>query len=58
MNLDQALKLYLNHLSVERNLAQNTLESYKRDLSLYINSCKNVEDITNISEKMVQNFVN
>ena len=58
MNLDQALKLYLNHLSVERNLAQNTLESYKRDLSLYINNCKNVGDITDISEKMVQNFVN
>ena len=58
MNLDQALKLYLNHLSVERNLAQNTLESYKRDLSLYMNNCKNVGDITDISEKMVQNFVN
>ena len=58
MNLDQALKLYLNHLSVERNLAQNTLESYKRDLSSYIKSYKNVGDITNISEKMVQNFVN
>ena len=58
MNLDQALKLYLNHLSVERNLAQNTLESYKRDLSLYMNNSKNVGDITDISEKMVQNFVN
>jgi integrase/recombinase XerD len=58
MNLDQALKLYLNHLSVERNLAQNTLESYKRDLSLYTNSCKNVGDITDISENIVQNFVN
>ncbi len=58
MNLDQALKLYLNHLSVERNLAQNTLESYKRDLSSYIKNCKNVGDITDISEKMVQNFVN
>lgn len=58
MNLDQALKLYLNHLSVERNLAQNTLESYKRDLSSYIKNCKNVGDITDISEKIVQNFVN
>jgi integrase/recombinase XerD len=58
MNLDQALKLYLNHLSVERNLAQNTLESYKRDLSLYISSCKNIGDVKDISEKIVQNFVN
>ena len=58
MNLDQALKLYLNHLSVERNLAQNTLESYKRDLNLYIDSCKFVDEISDISEKIVQNFVN
>jgi len=58
MNLDQALKLYLNHLSVERNLAQNTLESYKGDLSLYITNCKNIGDVKDISEKMVQNFVN
>ena len=58
MNLDQALKLYLNHLSVERNLAQNTLESYKRDLNLYIDSCKFVDEISDISEKIVQDFVN
>jgi integrase/recombinase XerD len=58
MNLDQALKLYLNHLSVERNLAQNTLDSYKRDLNLYIDSCKFVDEISDISEIIVQNFIN
>ena len=36
MKLDQALKLYLNHLSVERNLAKNSLESYERDLRSYV----------------------
>jgi integrase/recombinase XerD len=34
--LQEALRAYLDHLSVERGLAANTLSSYRRDLRRYI----------------------
>lgn len=34
--LDQALQRYLQHLTVERGLAENTLASYRRDLTRYL----------------------
>jgi integrase/recombinase XerD len=34
--LQEALRAYLDHLSVERGLADNTLSSYRRDLRRYI----------------------
>ena len=33
MDLDRACDLFLDHIKVERNLAQNTVESYSRDLT-------------------------
>jgi integrase/recombinase XerD len=33
--VDEAIKLYLDHLTVERGLARHTLEAYRRDLERY-----------------------
>lgn len=56
MKLDQALKLYLNHLSVERNLAKNSLESYARDLRSYVDYFE--QSHKSIQEKDIQEFLN
>jgi len=47
MDINKAILLYLNHLSAERNLATNTLTSYKKDLENYANWLKqNQLDLT------------
>jgi len=58
MKLDQALKLYLNHLSVERNLARNSLESYARDLRSYVEYLTENNKAKSIQENDIQDFLN
>jgi len=58
MKLDQALKLYLNHLSVERNLARNSLESYSRDLRSYVEYLTQKNRAKSIQENDIQDFLN
>lgn len=58
MKLDQALKLYLNHLSVERNLAKNSLESYARDLRSYVEHFEQKFVSKSIQENDIQEFLN
>ena len=58
MKLDQALRLYLNHLSVERNLASNSLESYTRDLNFYINNLDSSKNVIDITEDVIQGIIN
>ena len=58
MKLDQALKLYLNHLSVERNLAKNSLESYARDLKNYVKHIEHSDKAKVIEENDIQVYLN
>lgn len=55
MKLDQAIKLYLDHLAVERNLALNSVASYRRDLKSYALNINNIKDI---DTDLIQNFLN
>lgn len=52
------LKEYLAVLKLERNLAGNTLASYKNDISAFINFLKNdnVEDLSEVNAKMLVEF--
>ena len=55
----RAVRTYLDHLSVERGLAVNTLSSYRRDLRRYLDFLaeQGVEDLDSISEATVSSFL-
>ena len=58
MKFDQTLNLYLNHLSVERNLAKNSLESYTRDLRSYVDYLEQHNKTKSIQKEDIQDFLN
>ncbi len=53
------MRTYLDHLVVERGLADNTLKSYRRDLRRYLGHLagEGVEDVSGISEASVAHFL-
>jgi integrase/recombinase XerD len=57
--LQRAVRTYLDHLAVERGLADNTLKSYRRDLRRYVGflAGRDVEDVTAVNEEMVAGFL-
>ncbi len=57
--IDVALRGYLDHLTVERGLATNTLLSYRRDLARYaqIISARGITGVADITEHDVSDFL-
>lgn len=57
--LDMALRGYLDHLTVERGLAPNTLASYRRDLLRYVAHLegRDVADAGDVTEADVSSFL-
>ena len=58
-DLDRAVRTYLDHLSVEKGLAANTLTSYRRDLRRYLQHLAGagIDDLGSISEETVSGFL-
>ena len=57
--LQEALRAYLDHLTVERGLAANTLSSYRRDLRRYLGhlQARHVSTADGISEPDISAFL-
>ncbi len=57
--LARAVRTYLDHLSVERGLADNTLVSYRRDLRRYLEYLRGlgVESLDDVTEATVAGFL-
>lgn len=55
----RAVRTYLDHLSVERGLAANTLSSYRRDLRRYQEylAANDVEELADVTEATVTGFL-
>ncbi len=58
-SLQRAVRTYLDHLLVERGLADNTLKSYRRDLRRYAGwlAGRDVLDLHEVSEQTVTGFL-
>jgi integrase/recombinase XerD len=57
--IGRAVRTYLDHLSVERGLAKNTLTSYRRDLRRYLEylAASGVERLEDVTEGLVSGFL-
>jgi integrase/recombinase XerD len=55
----RAVRTYLDHLTVERGLAGNTLSSYRRDLRRYLGFLRSrgVHDLADVGEQSVAEFL-
>src|SRR5262245_59382195 len=57
--LDDQLQGYLDHLTIERGVAANTLSSYRRDLRRYSEHLveRGIDDLTKVTEADVSDFL-
>ncbi|RMD51023.1 MAG: site-specific tyrosine recombinase XerD, partial [Ignavibacteria bacterium] len=56
---DQFISEYLAVLSLEKNLSQNTINSYRNDIKNFLSFCidNGVEDLDNITQKNISDYL-
>jgi integrase/recombinase XerD len=57
--IERAVRLYLDHLAVERGLARNSLLAYTRDLQRYLAYCagRGITEVSEVTETHIADFV-
>ncbi|GFG48918.1 site-specific tyrosine recombinase XerD [Mycolicibacterium agri] len=57
--LEDQLQGYLDHLTIERGVATNTLNSYRRDLRRYVEhlTTRGIDDLSKVTEADVSDFL-
>ncbi|HET7902337.1 MAG TPA: site-specific tyrosine recombinase XerD, partial [Candidatus Nanopelagicales bacterium] len=57
--LARSVRLYLDHLAVERGLAPNSLAAYRRDLTRYVAFCESrgITEVSGVGENDVADFL-
>ena len=57
--LDGQVQGYLDHLTIERGVAANTISSYRRDLRRYVEHLRlrGIDDLTEVTENDVSDFL-
>src|SRR5688500_18145027 len=57
--LDDQIQGYLDHLTIERGVAANTLSSYRRDLRRYSEhlALRGIDDLAKVTESDVSDFL-
>jgi len=57
--MNELIEQFLSYISVERGMADNTLSSYKRDLSRFTDylKSKKIDSIDNVSRQMINSFM-
>lgn len=55
----QILSEYLDFLEIEKGLAKNTLDAYRRDITEFFDFCyeKNIKDVNNVQRSDINNFI-
>ncbi|GAB3866991.1 site-specific tyrosine recombinase XerD [Nocardioides maradonensis] len=57
--VERAVRVYLDHLTVEKGVADNTLKSYRRDLRRYLEflAASGIDDVDGVREQTVTDFL-
>jgi len=58
--IEKVLRDFINYITVEKGLSQNTIESYRRDVIKYLNYLKDskIKSLDNIKREVISNYLN
>ncbi len=57
MLIQDGIMDFIDYLYIEKGLSKNTIEAYREDLELFLRSCPEITDISEISEDHIRKFI-